>query len=110
MDRRHSGAAVKFYGEAFGMKVKTRYSDSLVQLDNEGPAYVLQKIASDGSTPREPCSVIGFESKDLEATARAVDRLGARSVTAPAPCPPGRFIALHSPEGVPHEVIQFAQQ
>jgi predicted enzyme related to lactoylglutathione lyase len=102
-------AAERFYTESVGLKVRERYGPCIIELEQDGPALVLQQIDTDGSTPTAPCTVAAFESRDLAAAARALVKSGATAVTSPAPCPVGQFISFASPDGIAHEVLHFAK-
>ena len=101
--------ALRFYAQALGYEVKTRYGDCIAQLKTDGQTLVVQQIeVSQQSLPYPPSVVLAFETDDIAQAMNEVVAAGGKLLhTHPQPCPVGSFVSFTDTSGVTHELLQF---
>jgi predicted enzyme related to lactoylglutathione lyase len=103
-------AAVEFYSTHLGFTVSGRPAPVIVELANEGVAFVLCQASNRAkvSYPDSCATVVGFAVDDVDAALAKLSAAGVEIVTGtPQEFPGGRFIAVRDPSGNVVELLQF---
>jgi catechol 2,3-dioxygenase-like lactoylglutathione lyase family enzyme len=103
-------AAVDFYTTHLGFTVSGRPVPVIVELANDGVAFVLCQASNKAkvSYPDDCATVVGFAVDDVDAALGKLSAAGVEIVTsAPQEFPGGRFIAVRDPSGNVVELLQF---
>jgi lactoylglutathione lyase len=103
-------AAIAFYTDVLGFKVKSRPVPFITELDHDGAAVVLCQAekAVKADYPASTGTVIGLVSKDVAAAAQGFAKKKVTMVVPePQEFPGGKFIAVRDPSGNVVELLQF---
>jgi lactoylglutathione lyase len=103
-------AAIGFYTDVLGFKVKSRPVPFITELDHDGVAVVLCQAEKGVKVdyPTSTGTIIGLVSKDVAAAAKAFAKKKVALVVAdPQEFPGGKFIAVRDPSGNVVELLQF---
>ncbi|MFW9803275.1 MAG: VOC family protein [Candidatus Thorarchaeota archaeon] len=102
--------ALDFYCDKLGFKVRHKYDDCLIHLENEGPSLILETTENPANAqyPGTSQVALGIEVKDVEAAAKRLRGLGADVIhDSPQKFPVGIFMAVRDPAGNLIELLQF---
>ncbi|MFW9845924.1 MAG: VOC family protein [Candidatus Thorarchaeota archaeon] len=105
--------ALDFYCSKLDFKVKQKYDDCLIQLENEGPTLILETVdrPSNAEYPGTAQVALGIETDNVEETAKKLRDLGADVIhDAPQKFPAGIFMAVRDPAGNLIELLQFSNE
>lgn len=106
--------ALDFYCEKLGFKIKNVIEkDCLIQLENDGPTLILEKVEKPANTeyPVGSQIALGIETKNIENTAKELKALGVQFIfDKPQPFPAGLFMATRDPAGNLIEILQFREE
>lgn len=104
--------ALDFYCKKLGFKMKRIIEkDCLVQLENDGPTLILEKVKKAGKTayPGESQIALGIETKNLDATVSKLKALGIQFLfDSPQPFAAGQFMVTRDPSGNIIEFLEFS--
>jgi lactoylglutathione lyase len=103
-------AAVAFYTDVLGFKVKSRPVPFITELDHDGAALVLCQAEKSVKVdyPTSTGTIVGIVSKDVAAAAKDFAKKKVPLVVAePQEFPGGQFIAVRDPSGNVIELLQF---
>jgi predicted enzyme related to lactoylglutathione lyase len=99
--------AIRFYSAALGYEVKATYGPCIAQLKTGATTLILEERMGD-TAPAMPCTVLAFESRDIQADMRRVAEAGGQLLdTAPQRCPVGVYAMFKDPDGAQHSLLQF---
>ena len=105
--------ALNFYCNILGFKIRHTYDNTcLVQLENDGPALILEKTdkASPTKYPEEAQVALGIETKNLDDTAAQLTAKGIQFMhDTPQEFPAGLYMATKDPSGNVIEFLQFRE-
>ncbi|MDY7040613.1 MAG: VOC family protein [Chloroflexota bacterium] len=100
--------AREFYCDKLGFEVAREYGDCILQLENDGVTFVVEKI--EGEYPDKPCTVIATQTDDL---AGDMEKLRGLDVTfihdTPQPFPEGVYAACRAPGDNILELVEFKE-
>jgi lactoylglutathione lyase len=105
--------ALEFYCNMLGFKVRHKYDDCLIHLENEGPSLILETTdkPANAKYPGTSQVALGIETKNVVETARKLRELGADVIhETPEKFPVGVFMAVRDPAGNLIELLQFDEQ
>ncbi len=105
--------ALDFYCNMLGFKVKHKYDDCLVHLENEGPSLILETTEKpvNAKYPGTSQVALGIETKNVKETAEKLRAIGADVIhNAPRKFPAGIFMAVRDPAGNLIELLQFDEK
>ncbi|MBL7033139.1 MAG: VOC family protein [Candidatus Delongbacteria bacterium] len=99
-------AARRFYVDTMGFEIKNEYGDCILQLHNDGVAFLLEQL--EGDYPGQPCVIPAIKVTDLVAEISRLKQAGVDMLhEEPQDFPAGRFVACRDGTGNLFEVLQF---